>query len=180
VVPWAEPGTAAEPEPAHELSHAFTIRNTWPNTVPKPRSNAHKAIVWGEFGDGRKRVDTLTEASVATSGSQTDGSSHTGSVVEERIGPLSTQHTLVNGQSSTGQSTENVSSTPGSPSHASIRRSVSSADKSGAMVRQGGRGGLTGTVDEDPVARAQREADKARLRRAHAYGFSNYQPEAGW
>jgi hypothetical protein len=48
------------------------------------------------------------------------------------------------------------------------------------MIRQGGRGGLNGIVDEDPVARAQREADKARMRRAQAYGFSNYKPEVGW
>lgn len=58
VVPWAERGAPAEEEAEHKRSHCWVVPNTWGPVVPKARPNAHKPILWGQFGDGRSRGES--------------------------------------------------------------------------------------------------------------------------
>ena len=71
-----------------------------------------------------------------------------------------------------------------SPSLPTLRSNSSGLDRSGAIPRVGGRGGLggLGSEVENPIARARREAEERakQARRAQVHGFSNYKPEPGW
>lgn len=55
VVPWAERGSPPEAEAEHKRSHCWVIPETWGPVLPKARPNAHKPILWGQYGDGRTR-----------------------------------------------------------------------------------------------------------------------------
>lgn len=57
VVPWAETGAALEEEACHTRSHCWTIPSTWAPSAPKAKSGSHKPILWGQYGDGRSRID---------------------------------------------------------------------------------------------------------------------------
>ena len=59
VVPWSKRGSPPEPEARHELSHCWTVPDSWPAVVPQARPNAHKPIICGPFGDGRTRANLL-------------------------------------------------------------------------------------------------------------------------
>lgn len=59
VVPWAERGAPAEEEAEHKRSHCWTVADTWGPVLPKARPNAHKPILWGQFGDGRSRGESV-------------------------------------------------------------------------------------------------------------------------
>ena len=59
VVPWAERGSPPEEEAEHIRSHCWVAPNTWGPVIPKARPGAHKPIIWGQFGDGRSRGESL-------------------------------------------------------------------------------------------------------------------------
>lgn len=59
IVPWAERGSTPEEEAEHKLSHCFTVPSTWAPTAPKARPNTHKPILWGQYGDGRVRGESM-------------------------------------------------------------------------------------------------------------------------
>lgn len=69
VVPWAERGAPAEEEADHKGSHCWTVPSTWGPVVPKARPNNHKPILWGPYGDGRARGESME--SVPTTKQQT-------------------------------------------------------------------------------------------------------------
>ena len=58
VVPWAERGSPPEEEAQHKRSHCWVVPNTWGPVLPKARPNAHKPILWGQYGDGRSRGES--------------------------------------------------------------------------------------------------------------------------
>lgn len=59
VVPWAERGSPPEEEAEHKRSHCWIVPSTWEPTIPKARPNTHKPILWGQFGDGRSRCESM-------------------------------------------------------------------------------------------------------------------------
>ena len=59
VVPWAERGAPPEEEAEHKRSHCWVVPGTWGPVLPKARPGAHKPILWGQFGDGRSRGESV-------------------------------------------------------------------------------------------------------------------------
>ncbi len=59
VVPWAERGAPPEEEAEHKRSHCWTVPATWGPSPPKARPGTHKPIIWGQFGDGRTRAESV-------------------------------------------------------------------------------------------------------------------------
>ena len=59
VVPWAERGSPPEDEAEHKRSHCWAVPGTWGASGPRARTGAHKPIIWGPYGDGRIRGETL-------------------------------------------------------------------------------------------------------------------------
>ena len=66
VVPWAERGAPPEEEAEHKRSHCWTVPATWGPSMPKARPGAHKPIIWGQFGDGRTRAESVDRERVMT------------------------------------------------------------------------------------------------------------------
>ena len=66
IVPWSTPGSPPEDEAEHTRSHCWTIPATWGPSIPKARPGAHKPILWGQFGDGRVRGESVEGECVMT------------------------------------------------------------------------------------------------------------------
>lgn len=65
IVPWGERGSPPEEEADHQRSHCWIVPSTWSASVPKARPGAHKPIIWGQFGDGRVRGESVSEKAVS-------------------------------------------------------------------------------------------------------------------
>ena len=143
VVPWAVPGSAREEEAEHKGSHCWVVPSTWIPSVPKARAGAHKPILWGQFGDGRSRADSVdkppsrardasigikrAEEWVANNAGQHDGGS-------DSVGG-GTSEAPMSGSKKTGRSNSGVSGMEaGSSAEGSTESAITVARRRRAMI----------------------------------------------
>ena len=158
VVPWAEPGSSPEEEAEHKKSHCWVTPNTWAITAPKARAGAHKPIIWGQYGDGRIRAESVEKISITKIHDISIGRKR----AEEWV--ATTAGETVETGSETGVSGGSV----GQPNISPKGRSNSGI--SGADIPSGS----SGDHSTDAAAMA------ARRRRALIHGFTDFQVPADW
>ena len=152
VVPWAERGSPPEEEAEHKRSHCFTIPETWGPILPKTRPNAHKPILWGQFGDGRTRADM-----VPTGNHEPIVKVHDSSIGRRRA------EEWVESNANPGAGLEDTGSDAG----------MMNADTE--AVRGSGKSEGSGVEYSTEGA-----TDEARRRRALVHGFTDFQPPSEW
>ncbi len=172
VVPWADRGATAEEEAEHTRSHCWVVPNTWAPIAPKARPNAHKPILWGQFGDGRVRGQSM-----------------------ESIPTTRQQTSLVNGKAtdvSIGRkrAEEWVNSTPGGVGDVGSDNGVRSDNgvlSDGGMTVDttevsGGIGvrSITTVKSESSESPDSGSRDEAKRRRALVHGFSDFKAPSEW
>ena len=192
VVPWAERGSPPEEEANHKLSHCWTIPTTWAPSAPKARPNTHKPILWGQYGDGRVRGESME--SVPTTKQQTSLLSATKS--EVNIGRKRAEEWVANNAGVTSGAAigamgisppsglggggvgdqrmmtgdTNSLSLPASPGEVAGGRISAGAARSPSS-----QGVHSGAGDEDDEMKAE-----ARRRRALVHGFTDFQVPSEW
>ena len=168
VVPWAERGAPLEEEAEHTRSHCWTAPHTWSLSVPKARSGAHKPIIWGQFGDGRSRGESMDVVpTVKQPTSLTNGKTST----ELNIGRKRAEE-WVNSTPALGDLASEADMTVDTNEQMHARSS-----SGGGLKSEGESPGSTNSVDvyDGEVMRQQ-----ARKRRAKAHGFTDYEPPKEW
>ena len=177
VVPWAERGAPAEEEAEHTRSHCWTVPSTWGPMAPKARPGVHKPIIWGQFGDGRARGQSME--SVPTS-SKPPGSVVNGKApadvnmgkrrVDEWVNNTPTIRDL---GSDGGQTIDTTDQTRASlPSSRNGVKSEGSGDSpETAPTFMSGQSDIN---DSESIRQEQRR------RRAKVHGFSDFEPPKEW
>ncbi|MCJ1350499.1 MAG: hypothetical protein MMC33_000480 [Icmadophila ericetorum] len=176
-VPWAEVGSPPEEEAEHTRSHCWTVPQTWANTAPKARPGAHKPIIWGPYGDGRTRVDSLEKISSAS-----------GRIKEINMGKKRAQEWVANTA---------VAAADPAELHSESIKSVGGAGGgmgivSGSSPRVGTSSGVTAGTEREVVSSGgssefnsnvisgESAAQAARRRRAAVHGFTDFQVPEDW
>lgn len=210
IVPWAERGAPPEEEASHNRSHCWTVPATWGPAAPKARANAHKPILWGQFGDGRIRGESMD--SMPTTKQQTaliDGkttataptpahNSIAGIAREASIGRKRAEEWVQNtpavgAEAITSSSDENENETDHDHDHDHMATdsgqpagggSPSSAREAGVRSRMSRNTSVdhTATTGAGAGSSDEEEAMKAeaRRRRALVHGFTDFQVPDEW
>lgn len=175
VVPWAAPGAPVEEEAAHNLSHCWTVPKTWGEPPPpKARVGAHKPILWGPYGDGRARGESMD--SIPTTKQQTS---------------LSNGRTMQSIAGNSASSVREVSTSRKRAEEWVANTSVDVTIQSGmnvdgavdiAPVITGGIRGQRGDSSSGDAESAAEDlrAVENRRRRAKAHGFTDFQVPSEW
>jgi hypothetical protein len=159
VVPWAERGAPAEEEAEHKRSHCWVVADTWGPVLPKARPNAHKPILWGQFGDGRSRGESVD--SMPTMKNPGPKSRDLSSIGRKRA----EEWVANNGGPGAGDSgLGDIVSDAG----------MTNADTEGGMRTIKSESGGSGEYSTE----SQQEA--ARRRRAMVHGFTDFQVPTEW
>lgn len=184
VVPWAEPGSPPEPEAEHKKSHCFVVPGTWTPTAPKARPGTHKPILWGQYGDGRIRVDSTERVTYTYTKSPEKFSEKASEKESERILKKAPDVSVASSMNdhthemSIGRkrAEEWVASTAGESHEVGfeIERSGSPVVPSSSDINEGDL--LGGSGEDQP----NDSAAVVKLRRAQMFGFSNFQPPKEW
>lgn len=161
VVPWAERGSPPEEEAEHKRSHCWVVPNTWGPVIPKARPNAHKPILWGQFGDGRSRCESA--GSVPTMSRPPIKKHDTGSIGRKRA-----EEWVVS--SSVGA---------GVPPPGGIGDIGSDAGMTTAETDVGNRPGKSESGGSGDYS-TESQAEAARRRRALVHGFTDFQVPSEW
>ena len=157
VVPWAPLGSPSEEEATHIKSYCWTVPQTWEETREKARQGAHKPIMWGEFGDGRIRVERTEQVTVT---SALDPSYVGRSRAAEWVATTRLQN-LESGSENGGSGSGSVEITAGNTS--------------------GGRDSGNSSGDNpDSDNSIEAAVLTARRRRAQYHGFTDFQPPREW
>lgn len=154
VVPWAERGSPPEAEAEHNRSHCWVIPETWGPVLPKARPNAHKPILWGQYGDGRTRgASSEPDPTLDHPGPKP----HDASIGRRRA----EEWVATNG----GPEVEmgDVGSDTG-------MTNANNIDEVRSTVKSEGSGGHS----------TESAAEAARRRRALVHGFTDFQPPSEW
>ncbi|KAI4158608.1 MAG: hypothetical protein LQ342_007260 [Letrouitia transgressa] len=154
VVPWADRSTPPEEEAKHELSHCWVVPSTWGPSAPKARPGAHKPIIWGQFGDGRQRAESLDKVAAL-------GKSRDASIGRKRA----EEWVATNG----GQATD-IASDGGLTAPSDAMRRTTSDNVTNAEARSGSSGDYSSAS----------AAIEARRRRALVHGFTDFQVPQEW
>ncbi|KAG8533137.1 uncharacterized protein KY384_001920 [Bacidia gigantensis] len=180
VVPWAERGAPPEEEPEHMRSHCWTVPHTWGPAQPKARPNAHKPILWGQYGDGRSRYnDDSATATVK----------HEGSL--PAFGAAATGKTVTDVNTSRKRAEEWVNSTPTNAGDVTSETgmTIDTADQMALSERTGSAGNAAkstksgretspGSVND--IYENESLKLEARRRRAKVHGFTDFEPPKEW
>ena len=153
VVPWADRNAPPEEEAKHERSHCWVVPSTWGPYAPKARPGAHKPILWGQFGDGRQRAESLDKVTAL-------GKSRDASIGRKRA----EEWVATNG----GQATD-IGSDGGMTASDAMRRTTSDNVTNGEA-----RSGSSGDYSSASAA------IDARRRRALVHGFTDFQVPQEW
>ena len=157
VVPWAERGAPPEEEAEHKRSHCWVIPETWGPVLPKARPGAHKPILWGQFGDGRSRGESIDS-------------------VPTMRHPIKTKDTTAIGRK---RAEEWVATNAG----AGVVEGIGDIGSDAGMTNADTEGGLRTIKSEsggsgEYSTESQQEA--ARRRRAMVHGFTDFKVPSEW
>ncbi|KAL9099615.1 MAG: hypothetical protein Q9163_004904 [Psora crenata] len=162
VVPWAERGAPPEDEAEHTRSHCWVVPTTWGPIAPKARPGTHKPILWGQYGDGRIRAESM-----------------------ESIPTTQQQTSVVNGKTtdavltSRKRAEEWVNNTPVLEDLANDNGTP--ADARTGEERRGPSGGYMKTApSSEDVYQSEGLKHESRRRRALVHGFSDFEPPKEW
>ena len=173
LVPWAERGSPPEEEAEHTRSYCWTVPHTWAPSQPKARANAHKPILWGQFGDGRSRADTSADNSTTAGPTLKAQSSHA------NINSV-TGRTVAETNQSRKRAEDWVNTSMPAPGIA-IGESASEAGMTIAHTERSGGSFSRSDADKSPeqydTESLRREA---RRRRAKVHGFTDYEAPKEW
>ena len=165
VVPWAERGAPAEEEAEHTRSHCWIAPSTWDPIPPKSRTGTHKPIIWGPYGDGRTRgesMDSIPTTKQQTSlvhGKTTDAVFSSRKRAEEWV---NNTHVLEDVGSDNGMTVD-----------------TNGRDERGSS--SSGRGVVKSEPDSDGGAyESENLRQEARRRRALVHGFTDFEPPKEW
>ena len=186
IVPWAERGAPPEEEAEHKRSHCWTVASTWAPTPPKARANTHKPILWGQFGDGRVRGESMDDNPSAPAFRPQTSLAEGGPKPELHLGRKRAEEWVANSanttdngigaEGETGGRVVRTTSAEGDVRMANDRALAASPEagrRSGARSRQSEGEMVMGEEDEEGRA-------EARRRRALVHGFTDYQPPREW
>ena len=182
IVPWAERGAPLEEEAEHKRSHCFTVPNTWGPVVPIPkaRPNAHKPILWGPYGDGRGRGESME--SVPTTKQQTALVGGTTSSTQQPSGhaPGGSGSSVREASIGRKRAEEWVANTSADVSSDNGMTVDSSPGGEASTARSPSRSGLSPKSDGDDDGEGDSLRAEARRRRAKVHGFTDFQPPREW
>ena len=151
VVPWAERGSPPEAEAEHKRSHCWVVPETWGPLLPKARPNAHKPIIWGQYGDGRTR-----------------GGSSVSDPTQDHPGPKPHDASLGRKRA------EEWVATSGGPEvgmgDVGSEMNANNLDEVRSTVKSDGSGEHS----------TESAAEAARKKRALVHGFTDFQPPTEW
>ena len=141
--------------------------------APKARPNAHKPILWGQYGDGRVRGESME--AVPTTKQQT---SLTNDKTELNIGRKRAEEWVANTAGATESGIgEGVGNPGGDVGMANDGGQASSPDAGtgGGRVSGARSHSSQGNASEDDEMKAE-----ARRRRALVHGFTDYKAPSEW
>ena len=161
VVPWAERGSRPEEESEHKRSHCWVVPNTWTPSIPKARPNAHKPILWGQFGDGRSRGESAE--SVPTMNRATFKSKDTSNIGRKRA-----EEWVVATSATAG------SPPPSGPGDIGSDAGMITAETDVGVRPVKSDSGGSGEYSTES------QAEAARRRRAIVHGFTDFQVPSEW
>ena len=161
VVPWAERSSTPEEEAEHKRSHCWVVPDTWGPVIPKARPNAHKPILWGQFGDGRSRAESAD--SVHTLNRPLSKKQATGSIGRKRA-----EEWVISSSVGAGVPP------PGAPGDIGSDAGVTTADTDLGMRTVKSESGGSGDYSTES------QAEAARRRRALVHGFTDFQVPSEW
>ena len=175
VVPWAERGAPAEEEAEHTRSHCWVVPSTWGPIAPKARPSAHKPIIWGPYGDGRTRGESM-DSSPTT---HKQPSLITNTTNNNGPGKSATDSSL----NSRKRAEDWINSTPaladlGSDNGMTVdtnTRDEGTRSSLGGNVKSEPDSGTSEGVYDNEGLKAE-----ARRRRALVHGFSDFEPPKEW
>lgn len=157
VTPWAERGAPPEEEAEHKRSHCWTVPATWGPVLPKARPGAHKPILWGQFGDGRSRGESVD--SVPTMRHPTPKAKDTTSIGRKRA-----EEWVATSGAAGAEGITDIGSDAG----------MTNADTEGGLRTIKSESGGSNEYSTE----SQQEA--ARRRRALVHGFTDFQVPSEW
>ena len=175
VVPWAERGSPPEEEAEHKRSHCWTVAQTWAPTAPKARPNAHKPILWGQYGDGRTRGESME--SMPTTQQQT-------SLVNGKTTPQSAREVSIGRKRAEEWVANTAGVTESGVGEAGTEGMTVDSEPATTPDPPGGRASAvqspSGEEEGSPESDEQRAQAEARRRRALVHGFTDFQVPSEW
>ena len=168
VVPWAERGAPPEEEAEHVRSYCWTVPQTWIPSMPKVRPGAHKPIIWGQYGDGRTRGESMD---VVPAARPPTGLANSKTSTELNIGRKRAEE-WVNSTPTLGDLTSETGMTVDTNDQMHARNSSGGGLKS--------EGESPGSINSAEVYESEVVKQEARRRRAKAHGFTDYEPPKEW
>ena len=157
-LPWTGPGIRAEEEAIHKRSHCWTVPNSWPTSAPKAKQGSYQPIMWGQYGDGRARVDKIEDSPNVIQVSRTVDTITRKKRAEEWVNTAPSQMD-VGSEIGVGMSSYECGSRGDGVKHSPPNEEA---------------------FDSVAGDRVDLGAMPAKQRRAHVHGFSDFKPPEDW